>query len=1806
MNHFTNMVTKKFKYSDSIDDAVKLLDEILRKNQEVQESEGKGKKVKIYKGIKLPTRSPPKIPLELPLDYFSNLDLKQLKEKRTDWQSARNDSKERLDKAVEKLDKFISSSKGVKESIGIIENLNSLLNYWNTRTEQIDFLLRELNKAILVLEPAQPEVLVLGLSIKESVKLNTFQGELKLPPRYFSGLNLEQLEETRKQWSSKRESQLKKLLTLKSRQKERGKSNKKERGKIEKLEKEGKLMDILLGQLEKAIRAFSKMKKRRDPFKDPILEEIKTKMGIPPKRKEPPPPLIKKKAEFKFRPPPVTQTMFNEGQTHDIEKLFRESRNARGTEIEASFGVFKNGDRGDFFTSGVYSGIYFSNLLARLFAVVSSQKYGKMGIMYSNTKVEIKNRNFQQGGNHGKRFNVRKIIYSDGQEQWEYKYRPWNDTINNRIWGIRVSKSIETHLDKGGKTGDIHPSTLGDVGVNPEDWNPDITRYRKRTSFTEESEGFFYGVRIDLTVVRKVDHGKPNDRGTPIFEVEVEKINSVNITANEFTDIIEQLYRWMFGDYRYAVFIKEPISSGEKLISIPVNWDKNMKLFSDGIFAYMTEKGDKRGQVQKAYGKIVQKSIRLLSADETKALKERSITPKNIKKADSMERMRQSGIELLKKFSINDKFTWDADLKIITDGIYAYASDYKIYAIVVGPEELTESDKGELKQMGKNIKHVEQAEVNKITKKIQKRMKGAISAKELEELEELESDVDTEGLEVLKPRGYEEERTYPHHIMTLEERRTAVNLHNKLFWYDMQKKHIAPATGKDKEACANNYFNKGKLQPYQLWTNYWNRPKNIKLKNLLEEKNRWAITLKYDGTRSFLFIHEYGVYMVNPPYTLIYMGKGDKDMSGTLLDGEFISDLDKTTNLYTRITFWAFDILFYRGEDCRDKHLIERLSILDRSVKTLQENPKNFPYLKKKEYILKDSPVFEKYFEKDSPVFEELSQEKDTDLYENIRYLLRENKGLLGKIGTYLKEAKITEEMVTVLLRKIEDLLRRIQMPVKEIEEILVEADLTKKNVKKNVKWIVKSLEESKEIVEKTDGLIFQPYIRYCNPYTFKWKPPIQLTIDFYLQRMTEKDVTDLGKEFHGDQFYYYTKVGETGKDKKNDMKIFKGDYNHPYDGYIMLGRNTIKEEGGEPIDGRIVECEWRKYVGGDLDFVPLRIREDRTRPNDETPTAISNWEDINNPITQDTIEGLNLKIMRKYHNEIKMNLLSKSFAPGATILDIGSGRGGDIQKWKTLGLGKVYAMEPDIGDTIEEFNKRLEQDRNNKLREDMKKECPFTYPKVTVLNYGAHETSEIKQVLKEDKAILDGIVAFFSLTFFPKSEEMYNNLLNTINLLPPGGKFIGIVLSGENVNSLLNQSKSVYIKNYPDEKFIVKGYDSETTELERLGGEWEDAIESWVFDNVEREDVMKYIKTHKAYNCEAFTIKQQGPFFSQKDEDIEEENGISNSIIGDEIMIDLRGTGDDQTTMVQSQTEWLFNFNYFKKKLKDKMFTMVESYELTHPISLSKGGTLVYQNLPKDSQVFSSLNTAFVFKKRGLSKEEIKAAEKASEVLNRLKSNEVAPVKLKLKEIEFNLQRVGVIQSNTSFIHSVLLAVNKKYQDMDVDKREVQVGKVREILASKLTQEEFQELRGGTILASFEEKVRSDINQKRIKLKEKSIKEKAFEDFRENLRSLPDESGAGSWMRELEMTELLSQRYKVNIYVVSVTGTLGDVVFVKASTLFSNHCKSLYVHNKSVVLLLRKSVEYDLLKPLVGDGKTNTFDKSSEFVQQLYQEICG
>lgn len=593
------------------------------------------------------------------------------------------------------------------------------------------------------------------------------------------------------------------------------------------------------------------------------------------------------------------------------------------------------------------------------------------------------------------------------------------------------------------------------------------------------------------------------------------------------------------------------------------------------------------------------------------------------------------------------------------------------------------------------------------------------------EIERTETSIDVDAFisAVEKILMWSQNTSDPRHMIDLQERRVAVELHNHMF--------IA-------ETSAKGWKTK---DPYRLYSGYWNKPKNIKLKDMVEPKFDPWVTVKLDGRRNSLLFTDNGVYLFSPPYDVFKIGPPNDQLNGTLVDCEVLYDPSGDE-------VHGFDMLFDHHVDIRQVDFPNRYAALQKLGDDIE----------------------------------------NTELY-NFNYLLK----------TYFVDGTFYD---------------RVRQCIEYAEQ-----------------------QKEEEYPWPLDGMIFQPGHWYKNNHTFKWKPASQLTIDFLLVPLSREDIEEINPDEDPDYFIgraFWLMAGENGKDVN-----FRGTRRHPFSGYAVFEDGELK---GESMSYRIVECSWdSEYVN----FVPDRFRTDRDRPNNLS-TARDVWEDIMNPIPIETMEGDTLQLMRKYHNQEKLAILSKEFAKNSVILDIGSGRGGDLHKWDQLGFKTVYVVEPNT-DNLDELQ--------------LRRETTKVKTQVHTMNIGAEQTQEISAVINKNSQILDGIVSFFSMTFFPQSKELYNGFIDTIDLLPEGGKFVGIVMDGYKVRDLLEETR--YANEIPDDESV-------------------------------------------SYETKAYNITQASEF----DDDI----------IGNTIEITL----NDPSSMVKDQTEWLFYFEPFKIALEKKGFKLL------------------------------------------------------------------------------------------------------------------------------------------------------------------------------------------------------------------------------------------------------------------------------------------
>ena len=268
---------------------------------------------------------------------------------------------------------------------------------------------------------------------------------------------------------------------------------------------------------------------------------------------------------------------------------------------------------------------------------------------------------------------------------------------------------------------------------------------------------------------------------------------------------------------------------------------------------------------------------------------------------------------------------------------------------------------------------------------------------------------------------------------------------------------------------------------------------------------------------------------------------------------------------------------------------------------------------------------------------------------------------------------------------------------------------------------------------------------------SFKWKPPEFNTIDFLITVNKDKNGLPLVKNVFESGLNmlkatqlssYQTITLRVGFDEKrhgyinpfdnivNDL-LPKVEDQDNYDTYkpvqfyptnptdidagitnIMLeqdnlGNYKMKSENNEIVeDNTIVEFRYDMSRENMWKWVPLRVRYDKTSEfksgqknfGNAYHVANSNWQSINNPITEEIIStGLNIvnqvgdddvyyiktnaktltRGLRDFHNLFVKNILINNISkPGNILIDYAVGKGGDIPKWIAAKLLFVLGLD--------------------------------------------------------------------------------------------------------------------------------------------------------------------------------------------------------------------------------------------------------------------------------------------------------------------------------------------------------------------------------------------------------------------------------------------------------------------------------------------------------------------------------------------------
>jgi len=291
---------------------------------------------------------------------------------------------------------------------------------------------------------------------------------------------------------------------------------------------------------------------------------------------------------------------------------------------------------------------------------------------------------------------------------------------------------------------------------------------------------------------------------------------------------------------------------------------------------------------------------------------------------------------------------------------------------------------------------------------------------------------------------------------------------------------------------------------------------------------------------------------------------------------------------------------------------------------------------------------------------------------------------------------------------------------------------------------------------------------------------------------------------------------------------------------YPLYSTEELKEES-------IIEVSFDRSTKM---FYKLRSRPDKLNPN-YIKVAKDFWKDINNPIPITDLSKKELSISnektkygtyknwedyRTYSKKRKKEVIEANLDKNSIVIDVGFGKGGDIERYMTHGITNIIGIEPD------EKNIAAYRERHKgKFTIVSSPEGSDVYNlkingkivEILLINDSASNKSIIPIINgylkgKEEKPV--AVCMFFSLTYFFGPDDSFVNLINIMMEFNPR-KILGAVMDGEKTKEFLNdfewneekcglklrltKDNSIYIKIEDSE--TVRGHEEFLTDFSRL-----------------------------------------------------------------------------------------------------------------------------------------------------------------------------------------------------------------------------------------------------------------------------------------------------------------------------------------------------------------------------------------------------
>ena len=565
--------------------------------------------------------------------------------------------------------------------------------------------------------------------------------------------------------------------------------------------------------------------------------------------------------------------------------------------------------------------------------------------------------------------------------------------------------------------------------------------------------------------------------------------------------------------------------------------------------------------------------------------------------------------------------------------------------------------------------------------------------------------------------------------------------------------------------------------------------------------NKYAVTLKADGQRNLLYIHKSDdetngdFYLININFDIIKMGYKDTEWAATIIEGEYITDSN---------TFMCYDILFEKGEDIRRRQLntTVKKKIKSRKIKTRMEYINEFYTSKTREKIgiyLNEVIKIElkKYYystlQNGSDIFE-----KAKTLWENRKNNSYESDGLIFipileyyplKGGSWKSLFKWKPEDLNTI-----DFLIKTKKNSNgiDIRDPYIESDPEAKKLLqlqqfKTIELYVGGIKtiydkERKKVVKKKCAVKFNPF--NVEESKIPDYNTTRIILDSDEKMMAYDQILKVYTEVVNDtivEFFY----------NPNEQEGFKWIPIRPRHDKTHSYKNNLD------VYGNFDKTAYDVYLSI-INPVTFQMISTGIIPKDEANALAPNSKQYfssndYNPKTRLPYQNFhNLYVKDRLLKQVAPSTLLNSKSPIGKLLDLGSGRGGDISRWKKYKFAEVVGIDVDAHNI--DYSKNL---YNN---------IPRPKPKVFYIRgdigklifpaQQAASTESNKLRMKNYISVenyFDVVSVQFALHYFFENEIKLRTLIQNISdNLKIGGFLIGACFSGEKVFNKLKKHKEI------------------------------------------------------------------------------------------------------------------------------------------------------------------------------------------------------------------------------------------------------------------------------------------------------------------------------------------------------------------------------------------------------------------------------